>query len=483
MTTPADPPSTYRFLTTSTLTGTVLADTLPIVGQSCTRQINSVGSFTGAIALPTAAQMAYGGYTLLNQGTPVSLTYFILSNSDATLMSPGQVFQIVTGAAAGGTVYTVTSIGASAFGFTNINFAPALQTGQFLSASDDLTMLAFTAQSAYQVRQWIEALEPWSSILWVLQDGVPVWNGPVTGQPNQTITDGQLQIQAASMEEFFKHRQISDNLIFDSVDVFQIFTQELQYATSKTPNGAIAGIAIPGALSGTLANVTELATMKKIYDAWNDLVSAYSLEYAFTPLLTSSGALSTQLQMGIPVMGRPYASTGLSVVFPSRDTIDYGWQRGSGSSTVANRIVASGSSTGTSGAASYVSQLPHGQAAAELAAGYPLLEDSVSLPHTVTAQSQVDDYADGYVASTAILAQIIPTFTLGATAYPKARDITLGDQVAIAATSPLHPAQPVTGAPGVTGLFRITGWTLTFPSQGQPETTMLQLGGLASVAV
>jgi len=487
MGTPPDAPSTpaastYRFLSTNLLTGAVLADTLPIVGQSCTRQINSVGSFTGSIALPTAYQMTYGGFTILNQGTPVTSSYFIVTNSDAALITPGQLFQITSGAAAGGTVYTATSVGASAFGYTNINFAPPLLTGQFLSASDTITMLAFTAQSAYQVRQWMEALEPWKSVLWVLQDGVPVWNGPVAGQPNQTITDGQAQIQAASMEEMFKHRQISDNLIFDGVDVFQIFTQEMAYATGK-PYGAIAGLLPTTALSGTFASVTEQQTLKKIYDAWNDLVSAYSLEYALTPVLTTSGGLATQAQVGLPTMGRSYASTGLSLVFPGRDMIDYGWQRGAGSGTVANQVLVTGSSAATSTATTWVSALPHGQATAELSEGYPLLEDSVSLPNTITAQSQVDTYADGYVAATAILAQIAPTFTLGATAYPKVRDITLGDQIAVAATSPLHPAQPVTGAPGVTGLFRITGWTLTFPAQGQAETTTLQLGGLQSVSL
>lgn len=490
MTTPA--PSRYRFISTNALTGAVQSDSLPILGQSCSRQINAVGSFTGSIALPTAQQMSAGGYSILNQGnSSPGVSHFTVFDAFAPLITPGQLFQITSGPSASGTVYKVTSNAGSAFGYTNFNFYPGLHPDQVFTQNDNLLFLQFTAQAAYQVRQWVAALEPWKSILWVLQDGQPVWNGPITGLPHTTITDGQLAVQAASMEEFFKHRQISDNIYYINLDVFEIFRQLLIYALGKKPNGNISGtgryanksgVVDLVAYSGIIASLTEQSSLKKIYDVWNDLVTTYSLEYALTPAIADAGSMYTLAQMGLPMMGRKYTDTRLSVVFPSQGVIDYAWQRGAGASQVANKVVVTGSGGATTNA-SYVSGPSHGVDNNELNAEYPLLEDSATFSATVTAQSQIDSYADGLVGATAILKQILPTFTLGATSFPQVRDIMLGDEVAVAATSPLHPADPVTGAPGVTGLFRIIGWTLSFPSQGQPESTLLQLGGLNSVSL
>ena len=44
-------------------------------------------------------------------------------------------------------------------------------------------------------------------------------------------------------------------------------------------------------------------------------------------------------------------------------------------------------------------------------------------------------------------------------------------------TSWLHPAK-ADGAPGFTGIGRVTGWTLTPPSAQQTENTQVQLGDM-----
>lgn len=407
--------SSYRFVTTDTLTGQVLADALPITGQSCTRQINSAGSFTGSLVLPSAAGTLTGAALVSGMNTPV------------------------------------------------------------------------TNPTTQQVRQWVAAVEPWKSVLWVLQDGYPIWHGPITSNPHQTMTSGQLPVQASSMEEMFRHRHIADNLAYTNMDVFEIFRQLLVYALAKTPNGNIAGtgryantsgVVDTVAYSGVVASLTEQASLKKIYDAWNDLVTLYGLEYALTPAMADAGSLFTLVQMGLPIMGRKYADTSLQLVYPSHGVIDYSWPKGSGAAPPANKVIVTGSGAT---AQAYVSSPSHGMDTSELNAGYPLMEDSAAYTGSVTSQSQVDSYADGYVGSSAILKQVTPTFTLNGSGYPKVRDVMLGDEAAAAATSALHPADPVTGGPGVTGKFRITGWTLTFPADGQPETAVFQLGGMSSL--
>ena len=387
--------STYRFVTTDPLTGRVLADSLPIIGQTMNRQINSIGTFTGALPLGAG-----------------------------------------TGA---------------------------------------------------QVTAWVEALIPWKSILWVLQDGYPVWNGPVTGWPHQSVLDGTLPIQAATMEQFFAYRQISDNLDYENTDVFEIFRLLLIYALSKTPDGNIAGtgryantsgIVDNVAWSGVIASVQEDAwSLTKIYDAWGSLCTGYELEYALTPAMTDDGSLYTQAQMGLPEMGRAFSQTGLTFAFPSAGFLDYMWQVTP--TDPANLFVVTGSGSQAS-PVSYVSTPGAGLNLMEINAGYPLLEDSWSYPGTATSQQQIDDLAGGLAVANCVMNQITPVLKLGAGVRPLARDIILGDGCAFAATSALHPARP-DGSPGLQYQGRVTGWTIYLPSDQQAEQTWYQLGGMTNI--
>lgn len=340
------------------------------------------------------------------------------------------------------------------------------------------------SQSGAQVAQWVASLTPWRSFLWILQDDFPIWCGPVTGWPSQTILDGQLPIQAATVEEIFNHRITSDNIDLLNLDIYEIFRAFLVYALAKTPNGNIAGtgryantsgIVDHVAYSGVIASVQiAAASFTTIYQAWNDLVSAYSMEFTLAPAMADPGSFYMNVQLGLPQTGRPYSETGLTFVFPSYQFVDYAWL--SSNATPANRILATGS--GTSGStASYVSDVGPGTNTAELNAGYPLLEASASYSGTVTSQAQIDSFAAGLVAAESVTASLTPTFTFGSDTYPRVRDVQLGDECMVALTSPLHPAT-ASGAPGFVGKLRIVGWQITPPSQGTPEQIVWQLGSV-----
>ena len=387
--------STYRFLTSNILTGKILADTIPIVGQTASRMVNQVGSFQGYLPLVTSGQ------------------------------------------------------------------------------------------SSNMVNTWVSAVTPWKTVLWVLQDGHPVWNGMIIGWPHQSIVDGTLPISAASMENIFKYRQVDKALTYKNMDVFEIFRNEMQFALAKTPNGQVAGTGRYANTSGIIDTVTKSgvvgsitldAGFQAIYDCFNDLVTGYGLEYAFTPAMSDPVSFYTNVQLGLPQMGRPYSQTGLQFRIPAKGAVDYAWQWVPGSP--ANKMVVSGSGSGTN-PKSYIGIAT---APSDLNAGYPLLEANSSFFGTVANQQQINTYAKNLLYSTTINKALTPMFSIGGDAYPRVRDTQLGDEVMLIATSPLHPG--TTGqigltptGPGMQILLRITGWTLTFPQPQQAEQIQWQLGG------
>lgn len=322
------------------------------------------------------------------------------------------------------------------------------------------------------LRTWVEALEPWRSVLWLLQDQQPVWNGPVTGWPHQSILDGTLPIAASTLEAIFQARAITDTITFTSEDVFTMFRGLALYAMDKGPNGRIAGLDLGSSLSGVTDTVTFDGTQgQKVYDAWTWLTSQYGFEYSFRPGITLSGTLVTHLDLGYPEIGRRLDQSGLQMVYPSPQVMDYAYPRVAQSGP-ANSVTATASTT----TKTFVSRPPHGQVPDEISEGYPLLEDTASLTGLSSAsQALVDGYADGVAAVESVEAMTTPTVKLGAEGYPKVSQVSLGDWAEFAATSLLHPADPVTGAPGLQVQGRITSWTLYPPGAQQTEATWFTL--------
>jgi hypothetical protein len=120
---------------------------------------------------------------------------------------------------------------------------------------------------------------------------------------------------------------------------------------------------------------------------------------------------------------------------------------------------------------------PHGVDLVVLGDGYPLLESSASLSTViVTSQAQINAYADGLLPAVTGT-QLTPLLTLGADQIPAVKDIVLGSYCQFNATSPLHPALP-DGSPGLQINGRVTGWTIYPPSAQQSEYSWLQLGSI-----
>ena len=356
----------------------------------------------------------------------------------------------------------------------------AQQFGRTVSLAGTFTgSLELGAQvPASLLATWIGAVEPWKSVLWCLQDQQPVWCGPITGWPHQSITSGDLPLAASTMEAVFQCRQISETLTYTNMDVFEIFRSLARYAMAKTPNGAIAGLILGDTMSGITDSITfDGSQLQKVYDAWSFLISEYGIEYGIRPALSPDGTLCMYLDLGYPQIGRSLAQSGLQITFPGQQVLDYQYSRVAQAGP-ANDVVA----TAATGTATLTSRAPHGVVTAELDQGYPLLEDSISLTGlNAVSQAAVNTTADEQAAIESITAMTTPVVKLGAEGFPKANEVLLGDWTGFAATSPLHPADPETGAPGLMINGRITSWTLYPPGGQQQEATWFTLGQVAGV--
>jgi hypothetical protein len=341
-----------------------------------------------------------------------------------------------------------------------------------INASASFTgALNLTAGTAAENANWRAALRRRSSVLWILQDSVPVWNGLVWDSPHMSVLDGTLPVSATTLDSLFTHRYITDDLTL-SGDVFDIFRALVAYAVSKGPGYEVANLNLGSSQSGISDTITYNATdMKQVSSAWADLVASYGFEYAFRPVLSPAGLLYTQLDLGMPELGLQFPASALAYSMPG-NLLDYRWtETGSSSANVIFATAQDSSGSGTS----WLSDYPHGYDLDDLAAGFPALESPESLTTvTVTGQSQIDAFADGVLPSTTGT-QVTPLLILGndETAIGQARDIVLGSWCQLTLTSPLHPAMS-DGSPGYQGQARVIGWTLYPPTANQAESTQIQ---------
>ena len=343
------------------------------------------------------------------------------------------------------------------------------QPGQ-LRGTLDLTKLTSSAATFL-----LSALEPRRTLLWAAQDGWPVWAGPMWDWTHQSAASNQLPINADELGSLFTRRQIRVDQVYTNVDEFDIIRNLINYALGKA-SGGVAQLQMTTNESGTLVSETfPAANLTKVMDAVNQICTKYNLEYDFAPGFSSTNAPIITLRIGTAAtMGRPYSQTQLQMIYPG-GAVDYMWPRLGSQGVNSLLAIASGS-----GGTAWVSNpATHGLDSADLAAGYPLLEDSVSYTGSVIgAQSQIDAYAD-YRQQ---LVQRSPTaarVSIAGGQMPTVQQVQLGDHVTFIATSTLHPA-PATGGPGLMVDGRIIGWTVYPPNGQQAERTDYFLGGVST---
>lgn len=345
-------------------------------------------------------------------------------------------------------------------------------------------------------RAYIEALTPRRSMLWMLQDGFPIWGGIVWDTAHQDVLQNRLPITAKTPESLLAGRLIPSAGAF-SGDVFDIFRQLVGYGLGQLipqfaqvigPNAGIANLSFEQQQAGfsdelTLGVSNVLQAAGSIYEGtysnWQTILSAAQqfatadeFEFTVEPIRDAGGNLGFLVRLGAPGIGR-YDNPGWQLRYPG-NVQTYG--RPVMGSQAANQLIVTSSANGSG--QTYTSQSPHGVDTADLDAGFPLMQVAATWSGVgVTSQAQANQYADyllaGYSAGT-----MVPSVTIAGGMEPLARQISLGDAVAFVATSNLDPADPNTGAPGLRLTARLSGWTVVPPEEGQAESFTPHLGAL-----
>lgn len=319
----------------------------------------------------------------------------------------------------------------------------------------------------------VAAVQARRAVLWVLQDGAVIWNGLVTDWQHQSILDGTLPLNCATLDFILSKRIVNTTLTYTATDVFDMARGLVGYALGKTPNGIVANLTFSGGESGIVDSVTfESSQRQSVMDALNTLVQTYSIEWSWRPYQDASGNFWTSFDLANSNdLGTPFPQSGLVYNFPG-NLLDYSFMAMGSQS--ANRVLATAQSSDSSG------DTLTGRATDNLDLGtnnFPLFEMQISASSgTWTSDAQVAAYAAGFLPSVTDT-QLTPLLTLPGGQYPALSQTPLGSYAQLSLTSWLHPAT-ASGAPGFSGIGRVTGWTLTPPGDQQAESVQIQMGNL-----
>lgn len=358
---------------------------------------------------------------------------------------------------------------------------------------------ALNLSEVYSVNApFVAALECRRAVIWVLQDGYPVWCGVCWDWPDQGRQQGTLQIQAQTIDSVWSHRLITDTLQYPQVDIYAAFLDLLTYGMSKqstyigttspaatraagylavaASNGPVARLVLPSgpqAVSGVSWTAShQYSDLTQITSAWQDMCASGQFEFCFVPGLDSDGNLAIYVRLGYLQLGRQAPQSGYMLTYPG-NCLDYGFQRTGSQSS--NMVWATAPPNGA--ALQWESTWPHGADTADLGAGYPLMESSATWQGSVvTQQGQINSWADGQVGMKT-QAMTLPVIKVGGSGRPRLRDIVLGDSTTFVATSALHPAQ-ADGSPGLQMPVRVVGWTANPPGPSQSESIQLTTSGV-----
>ena len=369
--------------------------------------------------------------------------------------------------------------------------------GSTLNGSGTLTG-TLNFQSDYPSNlPFLNALVGRRAMLWALADGWPVWAGIQLDRPDMSRAQSGLPISAQTLDALWGKRLITDTIEYQGIELYSAFidlttygmTKNSPYISSVSPaatrnpaylamvatQGRVARLVLPsGGNSGqTWTAGYTYSDLTAVNSAWSDMSASGNLEYYFEPGLDENNQLAIYLRLGYIALGRPLAQSGLVLTFPG-NLLDYGFP--TTGSQGANMVWATAPPNGAT--LQWMSQYPHGADLSDLL-DFPLMESTVQWQGSVvTQQSQVDSFADGQV-ELLTAGMTTPVLNVGGGAWPRPRDIHLGDAAKLALTSYLHPPGP-NGEPGYQGEARVTGVTWYPPGPSQNEYGQLQTSAVTA---
>lgn len=296
--------------------------------------------------------------------------------------------------------------------------------------------------------------------VYVDRDGVLVWGG-VIWHREYNSTDQKLKVTAQEFESYFNRRRITTTQVFTGVD--QLLVARTLMQTAQAAASGNIGVAIGSETSGVLVNRTYYSyELKTVYSALQDLSQQTNgFDFNIQVAYDGGGNPSKTLKLSYPQSGIRYSSSSITAPvfeFPAGNIAEYSYPEDGGAAANTFYVVGAGSNEGK--------QITTATAASQLAAGWPLLEDSANYSD-MTDATVLSSLASGRIAAVSY-----PPTTLQITAPPYINptlgSYNVGDDMRIRITDDRFPA-------GLDATYRLVALSVQAGESNQPERVVLTL--------
>jgi len=335
---------------------------------------------------------------------------------------------------------------------TNVTFNKELNsagtfTGQIL--------LTDTREDVYSIQS---NTVPGRTALYVDRSGTIVWGGVVWGR-SYSSTNQSIQFQAREFESYFEKRRILSTYAASGVDQLQV-AKNLVDQIQAVPSGNI-NVVVPSLTSGVLVTKTYNSwDQKPLSEALYELSRANNgFDWNIDVSYDSNYSIVKNLDLAYPRRGVAYSSSSTTVPvleFPG-NVVEYSYPEEGGS--IATIMIGVGAGNGEGKLFSTQTST------AQLAAGWPVLQQSVSLTD-YASQSLLDQmtlaHLNAYINPIVNMQMVTEAYN-----DPILGSFKTGDDVRVRITDPRFPdtfdtyrrVQSFSVQPGESGPERIT-WNL-----------------------
>lgn len=336
--------------------------------------------------------------------------------------------------------------------FTNVNFTQALNAAGTFSGS----LLLSGQSSAANVSA---STIPGRNYIAVDRDGILVWAGPIWARQYDSGSQ-DLHITAREFESYFERRRITTTQAFTNVD--QLFIAKTLIQQAQVVTGGNIHV-----LTGTETS-TQLVSknyysyeLKNVYQALLDLSrSTNGFDFNIQVSYDGGGNIVKTLRLGYPLSGVRYSSSSATAPvfeFPAGNVVEYSYPEDGSIAATVMYAVGAGSNEGKS--------IATASSTTQLAAGWPLLEDTVNYLD-ITDTTLLANLAAGQLAAVAYppvtLKIVVPPYV-----DPVLGSYTIGSDARVRILDDRFPT-------GIDATYRIVALSAT-PGEDGPERVTLTL--------
>lgn len=316
----------------------------------------------------------------------------------------------------------------------------------------DAVYLAALASS----RDFITGTEPGRTALYIERNGEIVWGGIIWTR-DDPAGDGNLRLTGAEFHSYWRRRKVRWNVTHTGVDQLAIYRDQITRAQ------AVVG----GSIGVVVGSETSGVTRDRQYTSYEDKNLGEALEqlaavdggFDFSTEVTlEAGAYVRRLRLHYPRKGRTAAQTGHLWELGANLTI-LGYREDG--TRGANYVTARGAGEGLDMLTATASE------ASFLGAGFPLLEESLSLKD-VTVATTLSAHARGRLEALR-MPVTVPGAVVRGDQDPAVGSFETGDYARLRA----QPGQSPRWPDGVDFYARITAYNVAVPDEGGPEAVTL----------